>query len=226
MTIGMGTGPSQAGRRQDLNAEDQFGRVWSLTIEKATGDPTGQITQAGWEDPLNTPQQYLRVPRNRFGQPAHGKIEVSFVRWMQDIRADLTGWMGRVYACAQKFYPSGFDPKTIHEDPLVAQAAGPQPWPPVPVLEAASRGHRGYLGLEPLTAGDRALLGRFTVEDLVRHVAEAAGGITPEAPAESTAPAPVNPTETWPQFLARRRKAGLTMQEAAAEWRGRHAVAA
>ena len=211
---------SQAAQRQDLNAEDQFGRAWSLTIEKSTGDPTGQITQAGWDDPLNTPQQYVRVPRNKFGQPAHGRVEVQYPRWIQDHKADLQGWIQRVYACAQKFYPSGFDPKTIHEDPLVAQAAGPQPWPSVPVLEAAQKGHQGFLGLAPLSRDDRQRLNRLTVEDMIRNVAETAHGMTAEP--ETAPPA----EETWPQFLSRRSKDGLTMHQVAAEWRDKKAAVA
>ena len=211
--------PSQSDKRMDLNAEDQFGRAWLLTIEKATGDPTGQITQAGWDDPLHTPQVYLKVPRNRFGQPAHGHIEVTFARWITESKADLGIWVQRLYQCAQKFYPSGFDPKTIHEDPLVAQAAGPQPWPPIPVLEAASKGHQGFLGLAPLTEEDRRGLKRQTVEDLLREVAEVAHGMTPQ-------PAPSPEPETWPEFLALQRKAGKSAREAASAWNERKTKAA
>lgn len=209
--------PSQADFRQDLNAEDQFGRAWSLTIEKATGDPTGQITQAGWDDPLHTPQKYLHIPRNKFGQPAMGQIAVDGAHWIQDIKADLTGWVQRLYACAQKFYPAGFDPRTIHEDPVVAQAAGAQPWPSVSVLQAAMNGHKGFLGLAPLTEADRKALNRQTVEDLLREAAERVGGIVTQEPV--TVPAPG--LETWQQFYARRAKDGLTMQQASLEWRTR-----
>jgi hypothetical protein len=52
------------------------------------------------------------------------------------------------------------------------------------------------------------------VEDLLREVAEAAHGMTPEP---ELAPTP----ETWPEFLSAQRKAGKSMQDAAKAWNDR-----
>ena len=68
---------TQADYRRDMNPRDQFGRKWLTTIELMTGEPTGGIVPAGWSDPLRTPMQYLKVPRNADGQSELGRLVLS-----------------------------------------------------------------------------------------------------------------------------------------------------
>jgi len=150
---------TQADQRKDLNAKDQFGRLWLLTIEIATGDPCGQIDSAGWEDPLRTPLKYKIVPKNEFGQQAFGSLFIDFDRWIRDQEGHLKQWTDRVYEIATVKFPSGFDHKTILDDPYIAtRLTGPRPWPSLEVLRMAKAGHRKLLGLERMDNATRKLL--------------------------------------------------------------------
>ena len=77
----------QMQQRRHVRLEDQFGRWWSAQIEKSTGDPCSEVSPyGGWNDPLRTPNIYLRPPRHEDGTTVSGKIEVQFDRWIDSIR--------------------------------------------------------------------------------------------------------------------------------------------
>ncbi len=84
---------NQMNQRRYARLEDQFGRWWGAQIEKSTGDPCAEVSPVGgWNDPLNTPNIYLRPPKHDDGTTISGRIEVDFDRWMDSIRGSEDDW--------------------------------------------------------------------------------------------------------------------------------------
>lgn len=200
---------SQADHRKDVNWPDQHGRLWLLNLELDTFQPT-EIQQA-WGalgDPLRTPRKYLKIPDQK-GQPvAWGKISVDYAHWTRDVKEATAVWKQWFLAIAKKFYPKGFDTKTIWEDEIVLAEAGPRPFPPIEALARAAKGDQAMLGLAPLSREDRVLLGMENEADIE------------EAFNEASAPV-VNFAEmSYPQFLKEAMGKGrMTMAQAAVAWK-------
>ena len=83
---------SQAAQRRDIVATDELGRPWLVATEMKTGDPTGhlypcrgEVEWKGYSDEDIPPQQYLRVPKNKWGQAQPDRIEIDFERWRDDV---------------------------------------------------------------------------------------------------------------------------------------------
>ncbi len=131
---------SQADQRRDQVYEDQFGRPWLVAIELATGDPTSHIAPAGWTDTLNVPQQFLRVPRDKYGQPKMGRLEIAFSEWRLEVERANTDWKTQLYKIGNKVYGMKFDPTTAAGDDYLMALVGPRPRPTVEELDQAARG--------------------------------------------------------------------------------------
>lgn len=163
-------GQSQADKRRDMNLKDQFGRKWLAAIEKESFEPAGHITPAGWTDPLRTPTQYLRVPRDEFSNPQVGQVLVDFKRWHTDQTNAMKEWKVRFYNIGREQKKHAFDPEKDQHDAYVLHLVGEKPWPSPELLVEAAAGKtdraKMMLGLNPLDQATRLALGYAELEDL------------------------------------------------------------
>ena len=226
---------TQRDYRRSMSAVDQFGRRWSLSIELASGAPTGGIRPGGWVDPLRTPQKYLTVPKE-YGQPVWGRITTTFETWVDDQQAAERDWKVRLWEVGQLKYDKRFDAATAEQDEYLISLAGPKPWPSSAALLEAAAGDPALLGLAPMTRHAREMLNIVAFEDIVGPMR---GTVNAEEPAPVKVPvvpkvvAPQaqigggGPT-TYPQFVKETMKAGLakSVKEAAALWQQRKAAMA
>lgn len=160
---------SQADKRRDMNLTDQFGRLWLAAIDRDTFDPVGHVTPAwshtGVSDPLQTPQQYLKVLRDPYGNPQLGRIEVDLDRWIRDQEGATKEWKTRLWNIGRDMQKNAFNPKTCETDDYLLHLTGPKPWPSPAILRQAKAGDRVLLGLAPMDKATRALLGILELED-------------------------------------------------------------
>lgn len=184
---------TQRSTRDEGIFEDQFDRPYLVVWEKKTGDPTGQIdrahfqtkdsggrvlTETPWNDPLNTPQKYLSVPKNKFGQKMAGHLYCDLRQYAADQRAALREWTNFLWANAEIEYPSQKPvPSEMERDPLLLRRTGPKPWPSHEVVLVAARGvedamARQLLGLDPLGAEARLMLGTPDSQDVIGDYVE------------------------------------------------------
>lgn len=204
---------TQWNQRRFLSPSDQFGRKWHMSIEIITGDPTGAILPAQWDDPLATPGKYVEIPREG-GQTVLGRCEVRFDKWIQDIEQDERSWYQQLHENALQKY-SHIDPLKVDEldkDKFLLSLTGPKPWPSSDVLRAAQQGHRGFLGLTEMTMDDRAALKKLTLRDL-----KAGAGLQSSVAGTEAPPAP---PETYKEFIqwAYRFGGAKTLPEVGAMW--------
>ena len=179
---------TQKSTRDEGVFEDQFGRPYLVCWEKKTGDPTGQIDRAHfreldekgrvlketpWDDPLNTPQKYFTVPKNKYGQKEQGHLFCDLKQYAADQRSALREWTNFLWANAEIEYPSQKpNPSEMERDPLLLRRTGPKPWPSADVILIALRGvedktARQLLGLDPLGAEARLMLGAPDSQDII-----------------------------------------------------------
>lgn len=165
---------SQADKRRDMNLIDQFGRPWLAAIDRDTFEPVGHI-QAAWSlgidgavlDPLCTPQQYLKIKHDNFGNPQLNKILVDFVAWIRDQTGATKEWKTRLWNIGRETQKNAFNPKTAEHDEYLLHLVGPRPWPTPAVLLLAMKGQdKRLLGLAPMDRETRELLGIVELEDL------------------------------------------------------------
>lgn len=208
---------TQQDHRRQASATDTWGRRWALNLEIRTGDPCGTVGRIGWDDPLATPQPFIHIGTDQYGNKNPTVVNVDFDGWIAQQEDAMRVWRQQLVIVAQKAYPSGFDPRRIFEDPYLVEQAGPKPWPSVAVLRAAKEGHAGFLGLRPLTPAERQLLAppvRRMADDLAAAEAEAiAQQVVAQLEAE---PAP----ETYQAFVSWAIKTGRAkdMSGAAKLW--------
>ena len=221
---------SQADQRRNMNAVDQFGRKWNLQIEISTGDPTGQIAPIGFDDPLRTPMNLLRVPRED-GQPAYGKLVVDFPRWIKEQEQNESMWRRHLLSVGKLYFKAAFNPATAIRDPVVLEATGPMPWPSVRVLKMAQTGDRRFLGQLPLDDAARALLDRPNVDDLLAKTIDAA--VLPDVvdePEEYVGPVTMkgkpSTNAAWVAFLREKQAEGMKYPDITTAWREQKALAA
>jgi hypothetical protein len=186
----------QAKYRRNQVATDQFGRRWSQIIELSTGDPTcGNGTPFGWDDPLATPDYCITVPRDEYGMPVMGKIEIDFDRWIAELEESWDDWYQVLLFVGKKNYKKSTpeEVKKWPEDEYLLEEAGPVPgehllrWAtegetPVDVLKRARDGDEILLGLRKPGSGEQEM--------------------------------------TWQTFLTQKKKEGITdVKEISALWR-------
>lgn len=239
---------TQRDYRRHMTVVDQFGRKWALTIEIATGDPTGVIMPAKWRDPLRTPLKYLTVPKEQ-GQPVWGRITCDFEQWVNDQQASEREWKVRLWEIGQLKNPGGFDAATAEQNEYLLSLAGPKPWPSSLALLEAAAGDPALLGLAPMTKHAREMLNKVAFEDIVGEFkkkvvgaeSEGDGTVTehleggetrrvgvPRKPVEPTACIGGAGPTTYQDFVKETMKAGLAknVKEAAVLWQQRKAAMA
>lgn len=133
---------SQAQQRRDMVAMDDLGRPWLLAIELKTGDPTGHIFPCrgepqwqGYTDEEVPPQQYLTVPKDQWGQPAWGRLEVDLPRWREDVRRATDAWRRHYHELGQKAYKNAYNPETHKDDEYLHDLCGPKPSPSLEAID-------------------------------------------------------------------------------------------
>src|SRR5437660_2838156 len=122
---------SQAEQRRAITPRDQFGRKWGMHIEIATGDPTGGVYPAGWQDPLRTPMHRIKMVTNEDGQRELGRCTVDFPTWLAEIEQGEHDWYQQLHVNARDVYKR-LDPSDIAElehDKFLIDLTGPKPWP-------------------------------------------------------------------------------------------------
>ena len=140
----------QMNQRRYARLQDQFGRWWGAQIEKSTGDPCSEVSPVGgWNDPLNTPNIYLRPPKHDDGTSISGRIEVDFDRWMDSIRGSEDDWNQSIQVAGKETYKitTVEERRLWAEDPVLKAIAGPRPLPTLETLTQAKNGDRGLLGM-------------------------------------------------------------------------------
>lgn len=192
-----GMDKGQRTQRRSVRLKDQFGRWWGCSIEKSTGDPCTSVNPHGWADPLETPGNYLRVPKHDDGSPIAGEIKVVFDRWISSVKGSNDDWKRLLDVAGKMEYRiyTPEDRKKWPEDPILREHAGPEPYPTVEMLERAK-------------AGDKELLGLVEKEPDV---------FTPSPPAEDM---------TYREFVADLRPKGYDMKEIGALWKEHKALVA
>lgn len=133
---------TQADFRKMHNATDIWGREYLVTIEIASGDPTGPINQ-NFTDPLNTPQKYIHIPRN-----APYTAVTDYALWIAELKERGDEWESTFTEYCQSENMDADEllergPRTARER-AAFKFAGPRPqdWKKV---EAASKGAKEYL---------------------------------------------------------------------------------
>jgi hypothetical protein len=206
-----------------MNAVDQWDRPWLLSIELATGDPTGLILPAGWDDPLRTPQEYITVPKNRFNQPSWGRVHVDYPPWIRKVAQDQKDWRMQFLNTAQQQFKGKFKTDEIWDDPYIQELVGPKPYPSVELLERARTGDREVLGIVPVTSPEvLALFGaqppkgktiREMTEALERELSQ--GSTVDEVIPFVTGTS----RQDYTTFMAQAKDAGMTQAAANLAWR-------
>jgi hypothetical protein len=144
---------TQPDYRRNMVNKDRFGRRWFVVIEIKTGDPCSAILPAGWDDPLNTPQKYLQVPRE---DPR--TVRVLYVRWIEDLRREHRDWKQQLDRVGQNLYGEQYK-ETEPPTRRMLELVGARPLP-MKLIERAARGDQGLLGLAKLALKDARLLGK------------------------------------------------------------------
>ena len=147
---------SQADTRRSQNIFDQFGRMYAVSIDIKTGEPTGAILDAGWDDPFMTPRHLFKFKTGTHGEPMY---EVRLVQWLDEQRTAKREW-DRRYAYYKRHLP-----RTASDGEILMEA-GDAPFPPVKALEMAVSGSKGLLGLVPLSKEELKAL-EISAEDAV-----------------------------------------------------------
>lgn len=218
---------TQADDRIDLDAPDQFGRLWAINLEIKSRDAV-DILACGWVDPLRTPRKYVLLPR-RGKSSDLSRVEIGVERWLVDQDEAERDRKMRLYEEWIRSPQKGHltDPE---QDDIVNARLGPPPFPSVKAL-CAIFGYRrvelsgtvqflktdaavrtGPLGLTPMTADDRRILGIVTMEDIDALIG------TKVEESEEVHPVSVGATNFY-EFMAAALKKGLNTPEAMREWK-------
>ena len=155
---------SQADKRRSVVARDQFGRPWGGSIEIESGDFTGLVDAAGWEDPLRTPQRFVKMKVTEYGHPDLGRVEVHLDEWIRFQAQRLTDWTHTFFKVGKELYANRFDPKAHKDDAYLLKETGDKPWPSAECIEVLKNvnhpAHLALLGKVPLNDAAIVMLGR------------------------------------------------------------------
>ena len=167
---------SQADKRRSIVARDQFGRPWGGSIEIESGDFTGLVSSAGWEDPMRTPQKYIKTHKNQWGHPEMGRVTLDLDAWIKDQQVAMQDWVRNFWKVGKELYAGRFDPKEHQDDPYLLEQCGPKPYPSVECIEVLlnenHQAHMALLGDAPMNDAAIKMLGHDP--DAKRAVKEAA----------------------------------------------------
>jgi hypothetical protein len=183
----------QAKYRRTQIAHDQFERPWAQVIEIKTGDPCGSNGHPfQWTDPLSTPQQYIKVPRDEAKRPMLGRIHIDFDQWIFDLKESYDDWKKFLFQIGKMRYKKT-SPEEVakwEDDAYLLEDAGPQPG--AQLMHLAIEGEtRPEQIIKRASEGDDTLLGVVGTRE--GHI-------------------------TWQSFLHEGTKAGRSVPEIQAAW--------
>ena len=219
---------SQADKRRSVRAKDQFGRVWGGSIEIESGDFTGLVDAAGWEDPLRTPQRFVKMLVTEYGHPDLGRVEVHLDEWIRFQSQSMTDWTHTFFKVGKELYANRFDPKAHSDDEYLLKETGAKPWPSVECIEVLQTpnhpAHQALLGNAPLNDAAIVMLGRDPDE---LRAAKDAGMTMAKKAAENAARMSlttlqflaIEPTPTWKEFAAYGAVNHIEMKELGVKWK-------
>lgn len=127
----------QAASRRGATLTDDWGRPWSATIDKKTGDPIGTITPQGWSAPWRPEPAYMRPdPEN----PRRLIIDLdrALAETLEAHEQYTEDWNRAAAA-------RNLDPTDTRNHATLAQQVGPRPKPWQPI-KAALDGNKYILG--------------------------------------------------------------------------------
>ena len=97
---------TQPGRRNSYNVNDQHGRKWLVSVELTRSGPAlvGQVIPC-FDDPLATPQKYIRMPPGRMDL-----IRIDFAAWATDQEIAVREWQEQRDNVGRDLYDDRYDP--------------------------------------------------------------------------------------------------------------------
>lgn len=200
---------NQQNWRHNANIPDEFGRIWLVNLDKRPdgGGSWGLASPpmpVGWTDPLRTPAQYIDQPVGVGGRTDPNKLRVlpGLQKWVATQKRHEADWKQRAFMVAQRLFGTAAHQMIQSEDETLMLEVGPKPFPSSTVIQAAINGHKGFLGLAPLTKDDRALLGVQNLEDM--------GYAAEPTVAEPSPAAEPEPRMSFFAFAAKMKKEGIT----------------
>ncbi len=219
---------SQADKRRSVVARDQFGRLWGGSIEIESGDFTGLVDSAGWEDPLRTPQRFVKMKVTEYGHPDMGRVEVHLDEWIKFQAQRMTDWTHTFFTVGKELYANRFDPKKHADDDYLLKETGDKPWPSVECIEVLQNpNHPAYealLGNVPLNDASIVMLGRDPNE--MRAAKDAGLTAAKKAAEVATRMAltplqflALEPTPTWKEFVVYGVANDIGMKELGPKWK-------
>lgn len=211
--------------RHPANIPDEFGRIWLVNLDKKPDGSgswgiTGIPMPVGWTDPLAMPGNYLDQPKGITGKADVNRLIVKpgLQKWLTTQRRYETEWNQRAFMVAQKLFGTAAHEMIQKQDDMLMREVGPKPFPSSQVIQAAINGHKGFLGLAPLTKEDRELLGTPSMEDMGFASEPAFAESNPSLPPVSQAPVADKPMPYF-SFVKQMKEAGVTEKdEIKAHW--------
>ena len=208
---------NQQNWRHPANLPDELGRIWLVNLDKTpegggSWGIVGMPMPVGWTDPLNMPTSYITQPIGVVGKPDVNRVEVlpGMRRWLVAQKRHEADWKQRAFQVAQRLYGSAAHKMIEQEEEALMIEIGPKPFPTSKVIQAALDGHKGFLGLAPLTKADRGLLGVQNLEDMGFADAPAYAETNPKLPNTSTAPALEGKPMHYMTFVKQMKENGVT----------------
>lgn len=131
---------TQADQRRSFNVADQHGRIWLLSIEKETGDPTGSI-QPCFDAPIIPPQKYLKLTGE-----LDRRLEIDYDHWIRDLQNAHRDYVARLHEAGRLLYGDAYNAERAAK-PAQLQMVGEPPLE-VATIEALAAGDVKLLGLE------------------------------------------------------------------------------
>ena len=212
--------------RHTANLPDELGRIWLVNLDKRPDGAgswgiVGAPMPVGWTDPLNMPTSYIGQPMGVVGKPDVNRVEVlpGMARWLVTQKRHEADWKQRAFMVSQRLFGSAAHKMIAEQDEALMIEVGPKPFPSSAVIEAALKGHKGFLGLAPLTKADREALGIQNLEDMGFAETPAYAETNPKLPNTSTAPALEGKPMHYMTFVKQMKENGVTdTKEVKAHW--------
>ena len=130
--------------RRDLNAEDQHGRDWGVTIERETNDPCSM--RPNFDDPMRTPHKYLDYDAD---DPL--VVFIDYRRWAVDNSNLMKQWTQDFHKNGRELHGISYDAAKFLKKPSPElMAVMGRPPLSTDLIKLAAEGEPQLIGEEPL----------------------------------------------------------------------------